>query len=269
MYINFLLKKKCKDKITKTAEPHWLIHSLSHKTFHKTSVALFHFFNSQLALFPHPTHPPLSLLTSQPPNLNNPIRTNYQMYPSSTSSSSQGSMSHTSTTAGGAGGGLTRYGSAPGSFLTTAVEAVVNGNHEFASHGSHHSHLGPSRFFQSNLASTSLNSESTSKAKEQSNLQRSIGFNDLTIGGGSGAGGGVLPTTSTTPLVRHSSSPARFLNQLATAAGDTGKFSTSLFFLIDMSNDEFNLPVYDSFLFAFFFFLLKSSAFGNFFNQSE
>ncbi|KAK6781347.1 hypothetical protein RDI58_023531 [Solanum bulbocastanum] len=137
------------------------------------------------------------------------------MYPSSTSSSSQGSMSHTSTTAGG-GGGLTRYGSAPGSFLTTAVESVVNGNHEFASHGSHHSNLGPSRFFPSNLPSTSLNSESTSKAKEQSNLQRSIGFNDLTIGGGGG-----LPTTSTTPLVRHSSSPARFLNQLATAAGDT------------------------------------------------
>ncbi|KAH0739864.1 hypothetical protein KY290_038569 [Solanum tuberosum] len=147
------------------------------------------------------------------------------MYPSSTSSSSQGSMSHTSTTAGG-GGGLTRYGSAPGSFLTTAVESVVNGNHEFASHGSHHSNLGPSRFFPSNLASNSLNSESTSKAKEQSNLQRSIGFNDLTIGGGGGGGGG-LSTTSTTPLVRHSSSPARFLNQLATAAGDTG-FSVSM-----------------------------------------
>lgn len=149
------------------------------------------------------------------------------MYPSSTSSSSQGSMSHTSTTAGGGsgsgGGGLTRYGSAPGSFLTTAVESVVNGgNHEYVSaHGSHHSHLGPSRYFQSNL-------ESTSKTKEQqSNLQRSIGFNDLTIGSGGGGGGGVLPTNSTTPLVRHSSSPARFLNQLATAAGDTG-FSVSM-----------------------------------------
>lgn len=147
------------------------------------------------------------------------------MYPSSTSSSSQGSMSHTSTTAGGGsgGGGLTRYGSAPGSFLTTAVESVVNGgNHEYVSaHGSHHSHLGPSRYFQSNL-------ESTSKTKEQqSNLQRSIGFNDLTIGSGGGGGAGVLPTNSTTPLVRHSSSPARFLNQLATAAGDTG-FSVSM-----------------------------------------
>ncbi|CAN4120924.1 unnamed protein product [Withania somnifera] len=148
------------------------------------------------------------------------------MYPSSTSSSSQGSMSHTSTTAGGGGngsGGLTRYGSAPGSFLTTAVESVDNdGNHQYASdHGSHHhSHLGPSRYFQSNL-------ESTTKAKEQQlNLQRSIGFHDLTIGGGSGRSGGdsdgeVLPMISATPLVRHSSSPARFLNQLATAAGDT------------------------------------------------
>ncbi|CAN4090769.1 unnamed protein product [Withania somnifera] len=133
------------------------------------------------------------------------------MYSSSTSSSSQSAMSHTSTIAGG---GLTRYGSAPGSFLTTAVESAVNGgNHEYVSaHGSHHSHLGPSRYFPSSL-------ESTCKAKEQqSNLQRSIGFNELTIGSG---GGGVLPTTSTTPLVRHSSSPARFLNQLATAAGDT------------------------------------------------
>ncbi|MCD7464718.1 hypothetical protein HAX54_053284 [Datura stramonium] len=36
-----------------------------------------------------------------------------------------------------------------------------------------------------------------------------------------------MPTTSSTPLVRHSSSPARFLNQLATAAGDTG-FSVSM-----------------------------------------
>lgn len=155
------------------------------------------------------------------------------MYPSSSSSSSQGSMSHSSTTAGGGGGGggLTRYGSAPGSFLTTAVESVVNGNNEFASNGSHHSHLGPSLYFPSNLSSSSLNSESTSKAKEQSNLQRSIGFNELTIGGAGsgGGGGGVLPTTSTTPLVRHSSSPARFLNQLATAAGDTGKFSAFLF----------------------------------------
>ncbi|KAK4341483.1 hypothetical protein RND71_039984 [Anisodus tanguticus] len=132
------------------------------------------------------------------------------MYPSSTSSTSS-SMSHTSTTA--PGGGLTRYGSAPGSFLTTEVESVINANdHDYSGHGSHHSHLGPSRYFP-------LNSENTSKAKEQSNLQKSFGFNDLTIG----SGGGVMPT----PLVRHSSSPARFLNQLATAAGDTG-FSVSM-----------------------------------------
>ncbi|KAK4356780.1 hypothetical protein RND71_022390 [Anisodus tanguticus] len=142
------------------------------------------------------------------------------MYPSSTSSS----MSHTSTTAPGGGGtgGLTRYDSAPGSFLTTAVESVTNANnHEFNGHGSHHSHLGPSRYFP-------LNSENTSKSKEQSNLQRSFGFNDLTIGsGGGGGGGGIMSTSSTTPLVRHSSSPARFLNQLATDAGDPG-FSVSM-----------------------------------------
>lgn len=156
------------------------------------------------------------------------------MYPSSTSSSSQNSMSHTTTAGGGSngGGGLTRYGSAPGAFLTTAVESVIGANnHDFNLHGSHHQHLGPSRYFSPNMTSSnSLNSESTSKAKEQSSLQRSIGFNDLTIGGG-GGGCGVLPAAnSTTPLVRHSSSPARFLNQLAAAAGDTGKFSLSFFF---------------------------------------
>ncbi|PHT39447.1 hypothetical protein CQW23_23020 [Capsicum baccatum] len=153
------------------------------------------------------------------------------MYPSSTSSSS--SMSHGSSSTAAAGGaagagGLTRYGSAPGSFLTTAVESVVNGgNHEYtsAAHGSHqshhhHSHLGttPSQYFPSKAP----------KEQQSTNLQRSIGFNDLTIGGGGGGGGnstGVMPTaaaSSTTPLVRHSSSPARFLNQLAAAAGDTG-----------------------------------------------
>ncbi|XP_075085298.1 transcription factor bHLH128-like isoform X2 [Nicotiana tabacum] len=153
------------------------------------------------------------------------------MYPSSTSSSSQNSMSHSTTAGGGSngGGGLTRYGSAPGAFLTTAVESVIGANnHDFNLHGSHHQHLGPSRYFSPNMTSSnSLNSESTSKAKEQSSLQRSIGFNDLTIGSGGGGGGGggcgVMPaaSSSTTPLVRHSSSPARFLNQLAAAAGDT------------------------------------------------
>ncbi|XP_059292511.1 transcription factor bHLH128 isoform X2 [Lycium ferocissimum] len=132
------------------------------------------------------------------------------MYPSSTSSS----MSHSSS-------GLTRYGSAPGSFLTTAVESVINANnnHDYSGQGSHHSsshNIGPSRYFQSSLAS----SKESLKEQANNNLQRSFGFNDLTMGSG-GGGGGVMGTSSTTPLVRHSSSPARFLNQLAAAAGDT------------------------------------------------
>ncbi|XP_060180327.1 transcription factor bHLH128-like isoform X2 [Lycium barbarum] len=138
------------------------------------------------------------------------------MYPSSTSSSSS-SMSHSSS-------GLTRYGSAPGSFLTTAVESVINANnnnnnnhHDYSGQGSHHSsshNIGPSRYFQSNLGS----SKESLKEQPDNNLERSFGFNDLTMGSG---GGGVMGTSSTTPLVRHSSSPARFLNQLAAAAGDT------------------------------------------------
>ncbi|KAA8527321.1 hypothetical protein F0562_034582 [Nyssa sinensis] len=150
------------------------------------------------------------------------------MYPSSSSSTSQGSMGPS---------GLIRYGSAPGSILTTAVDSIVGATREFSTLGSQ-SHLGP-RYFSGETSS--VTSESTCKAnpppdpKEPNKrtstvnavargLQRSYGLNELAVGdfatpnnlkseGGS--------SSSSTPLVRHSSSPAGFLNHL-TATTDNG-----------------------------------------------
>ncbi|KAI3459713.1 hypothetical protein Pfo_016376 [Paulownia fortunei] len=133
------------------------------------------------------------------------------MYPSSTSSSSQGSMGSSS------GGGLMRYGSAPSSLLTTAVDSVIGATREFSARGTQN-HLGPARFFPSETSesiamanqndsvsrSNNPSREEASKANTRIGLQPSFGF------GGGGA---------SSSLVRHSSSPAGFLNQLATAAG--------------------------------------------------
>ncbi|CAA2935236.1 transcription factor bHLH128-like isoform X2 [Olea europaea subsp. europaea] len=139
------------------------------------------------------------------------------MYPSSTSSSSQGSMGPSGS--GGTGSsGLMRYGSAPGSLLTAAVDSVVGRGREF------------SRFFSSDPSESiskdgSNNGGGANNPREQQNkaagLQRSYGFNEMATGGGSGGGGGVASSSRST-LIRHSSSPAGFLNQLATAAGDNG-----------------------------------------------
>ncbi|XP_022873722.1 transcription factor bHLH128-like isoform X2 [Olea europaea var. sylvestris] len=141
------------------------------------------------------------------------------MYPSSTSSSSQGSMGPSGS--GGTGSsGLMRYGSAPGSLLTAAVDSVVGRGREF------------SRFFSSDPSESiskdgSNNGGGANNPREQQNktagLQRSYGFNEIATGGGSGGGGGGgVASSSRSTLIRHSSSPAGFLNQLATAAGDNG-----------------------------------------------
>ncbi|OWM67665.1 hypothetical protein CDL15_Pgr024750 [Punica granatum] len=138
------------------------------------------------------------------------------MYPSSSSSSSHNSIPSSS------GGGLTRYVSAPGSLLTTAVDSVISGAHrDFASphHAPPHPHPqlqrpppAPSPFGQYFSAdSSSVNSESTCKVNASKDdgggggLHRSFGFSDLTVGSGS---------SSSSPLVRQRSSPAGFLGQL-------------------------------------------------------
>nr|GLL41491.1 transcription factor bHLH128-like [Ipomoea trifida] len=95
---------------------------------------------------------------------------------------------------------------------------------------SHHSPLGPSRYFSESAgkAAAAVSSSSKEHADNKSSaavLQRSYNFHELAIGNGGAAAGG---STSTSPLVRHSSSPARFLNQLATAAGDSNGFQVSM-----------------------------------------
>ncbi|KAL2249431.1 UNVERIFIED_CONTAM: hypothetical protein Sindi_2416800 [Sesamum indicum] len=136
------------------------------------------------------------------------------MFPSSTSSSSQSSMDPTGSSGGG-GGSLMRYPSAPGSLLSTAVDSVIGATREFPPQP----HLGPPTFF-----SNSEPSEPTHKPNIIHNLSRPNNEPDppKTVGlqrsyGFSGGGG-----ASSSSLVRHSSSPAGFLNQLATAAGDNG-----------------------------------------------
>nr|GMD59964.1 transcription factor bHLH128-like isoform X1 [Ipomoea batatas] len=153
------------------------------------------------------------------------------MYPSSTSSSSHGSMGPSGS--GGGGGGLTRYGSAPSSVLSPAVDSVMSrgATRDFSAlASSHHSPLGPSRYFSESAgkAAAAVSSSSKEHADNKSSaavLQRSYNFHELAIGNGGAAAGG---STSTSPLVRHSSSPARFLNQLATAAGDSNGFQVSM-----------------------------------------
>ncbi|XP_073120047.1 transcription factor bHLH129 isoform X2 [Henckelia pumila] len=118
------------------------------------------------------------------------------MYSSSTSSSSQGSMGLVSSGTAG-GGGLLRYGSAPSSLLAASVDSA----REFSGH--------------SHLSAVGHREEPPppSKANATIGLQRAYGF------GVSGA--------SSSSLVRHSSSPAGFLNQIAAAVGDSGGFSVT------------------------------------------
>ena len=148
------------------------------------------------------------------------------MYQSSSSSSSQKSISQS---------GLTRYGSAPGSLLTTAVDAVIGPDRDVSAAFGSRSFLGH-HYFSGD--SSSLTSESTcqvnssSDPKEPKDLHRSYGLHDTAIRdfatpasnmknfiGGGGIGG--LPSSSSA-LVRQRSSPAGFLGHLTTAA-DNGK----------------------------------------------
>ncbi|CAL5413995.1 unnamed protein product [Camellia sinensis] len=160
------------------------------------------------------------------------------MYQSSSSSSSQGSV--VPTNGSGSGSGLIRYDSAPGSFLTSAVDSVMGATRDFSSLRSQHLNLIASsslpRYFSSDT------SESTCKAnpppppppdpkdhKNEPTTTRCLlqtptpyGFNEIEVGSD-------FPTTRVTSinlnpkssaagsLVRHSSSPAGFLNHLTSA----------------------------------------------------
>ncbi|XP_059653411.1 transcription factor bHLH128-like isoform X2 [Cornus florida] len=135
------------------------------------------------------------------------------MYPSSSSSSSQGSMGQS---------GLIRYGSAPGSFLTTAVDSVIGQpSCEFSAVGSQ-SLLG-SRYFSADTSSDSAPRDPEEQNKgnpagvSTRGLQRSLGLNDIAVGDFATVNNlknGVGSSSSSSSLVRHSSSPAGFLNHL-------------------------------------------------------
>lgn len=147
-----------------------------------------------------------------------------------------------------------RYGSAPGSLLTAAVDSVVGRGREF------------SRFFSSDPSESiskdgSNNGGGANNPREQQNkaagLQRSYGFNEMATGGGSGGGGGGgVASSSRSTLIRHSSSPAGFLNQLATAAGDNGSSTFSFYFLFFNFHEV--AKVYDAFVFSLFNFSLMT-----------
>ncbi|XP_042058170.1 transcription factor bHLH128-like isoform X2 [Salvia splendens] len=131
------------------------------------------------------------------------------MHPSSASSSSM------SSGVANNGGGLMRYGSAPGSLLTAAADSVVGPpTREFSALGP-----GPARYFHHDASDSAAmqrrGEEEHGAANTTIGLQPSYGF-----GGG---GGG----PSSTALLRQSSSPAGFLNHLATAAGDRNGFSVT------------------------------------------
>ncbi|KAJ6873763.1 transcription factor bHLH128 [Populus alba x Populus x berolinensis] len=110
--------------------------------------------------------------------------------------------------------GLTRYGSAPGSFLTRAVDSVIGADRELSGLGSTPL-VGRQQHFSGD--SSSITSESTCKVNPSScdrkapksggggGLQRSYGLNEIAHGAGS--------------LVRQRSSPAGFLSHLATENG--------------------------------------------------
>ncbi|KAL1561572.1 transcription factor bHLH128-like isoform X2 [Salvia divinorum] len=136
------------------------------------------------------------------------------MHPSSSSSSS--SMS---SAAANGGGGLLRYGSAPGSLLAAAADSVVGPTREFSALGGPQGHPGPARYFHPD-ASDSAAMQRRGAEEEHAAANTTIGLQPAY---GFGGGGG----PSSAALLRQSSSPAGFLNHLATAAGDRNGFSVT------------------------------------------
>jgi hypothetical protein len=133
--------------------------------------------------------------------------------------------------------GLTRYGSAPGSLLTTVVDSVIGPNREFSALRSPSSLMGHPQYFSAD--SSSITSESTCRVnssddpKQQQQqqqhqqhqhqhpppkgLQRSYGLNEMAVGDfatasnfrSSGGGGG--GSSASSALVRQRSSLLGFL----------------------------------------------------------
>ncbi|XP_004152076.1 transcription factor bHLH128 isoform X2 [Cucumis sativus] len=159
------------------------------------------------------------------------------MYQStSSSSSSQKSMSSAHGGAPASAGGLTRYGSAPGSFLTTAVDSVIGTRQPDSaatlrappSFGAHYFSSADSSVVESSrkvVQSSSTSNDLKSSSATAAALNRSYGFNDLALGDFStgrnfNSNGG--QSSSSSPLVRQRSSPAGFLGHLSVAEPNGG-----------------------------------------------
>ncbi|KAG6730833.1 hypothetical protein I3842_01G099600 [Carya illinoinensis] len=159
------------------------------------------------------------------------------MYPPSSSPlSSQKPMGPT---------GLTRYCSAPGSLLSTAVDSVIGPNREFSPLRSSSSLMGQHQYFSGD--SSSVTSESTCGANSSNGppkehhqhqqlqhqlskgLQRSYGLNEMAVGDFVTAsnlnGGGSSSGSASSALVRQRSSPAGFLSHLASSADNVTRGS--------------------------------------------
>ncbi|KAL7124312.1 hypothetical protein ABFS83_14G040000 [Erythranthe nasuta] len=146
------------------------------------------------------------------------------MYSSSTSSSPQGSMGSSGGGGGGGNGngngGLMRYGSAPSSILNSAVDSVIGATREFSALGAPNHHNPTAHFFPSESAAMANQNDAASRRNSGTSTREELGklTANTTIGlqpsygfGGGGGGG-------SSSLARHSSSPAGFLNQLASVA---------------------------------------------------
>ncbi|KAL8244745.1 hypothetical protein R6Q59_011003 [Mikania micrantha] len=138
------------------------------------------------------------------------------MYPSSNSSSASQPSNTINGGSHGAGGiGLARYRSAPVSFLNTTADSVVNGSEagqQQRTVGNHMVNSGgtagtPTRFFSPpDTTSSQLSSQATS-----------FRLNEFAT-----AFNGLKPANqSSSPLFRHGSSPAGFLNTLVSSAPAT------------------------------------------------
>nr|XP_011462589.1 PREDICTED: transcription factor bHLH128 isoform X2 [Fragaria vesca subsp. vesca] len=141
------------------------------------------------------------------------------MYPSSSSSSSQNPMGPSPT-------GLTRYGSAPGSLITSAVDSVI-AEREFSSLRPHPPSSFVGRYFPGGDGDSSslTSSESTFKinGKETATkkpLVRSYGLGEMAAAIGSSSS----TSCSSSALVRQRSSPAGFLSHLT---DNNGGFSVT------------------------------------------
>ncbi|XP_021290394.1 transcription factor bHLH128-like [Herrania umbratica] len=116
------------------------------------------------------------------------------MYPSSSSSSSQKPMGHT---------GLTRYGSAPGSLLTTTVDAVIGADPNLVGH-----------YFTAD--SSSLTSESTCKVSSSNDPREPKA---AAAASAAPPPHGSYSGTTSSSLLRQRSSPAGFLSHVTTENG--------------------------------------------------